>query len=222
MKPSRIFKAFVCIFWSCALSLPTYAQDTLDQVLQRLSIKNPVAISYKQTRQLQLLQSPWQGSGEIYLSTGKMIIAQQIPKQLFISITADTLEYLDTKQNIYHLKKLKGAFELPQLAVFVDLIYGQHNATSLQKKYITQFKSNTDNWYINLSDENDDDVETVELSGPNGAPANRLEMRLSDGDVTSWEFLSTTTAVNIDEKMSLIGKRIRDYKNTDQLESLNR
>ena len=220
---SRHIARFVAFFFLCTLSLMVHCQDNLDEVLQRFSVKHePVEISYKETRLMQLLRSPWQGAGEIYISAEKMIIAQQSPKKLFISITAQTLEYLDTQQNIYHVKKLNGLFKLPQMAAFVDLIYGNHNAVSLKKKYLVEFSSDSEGWRLSLSDKNDNDVERAEIFGQNGLSANKLEMLLNDGDKTTWVFIPANAGADIVEKMNLIGKMIGDHKNAAQLKSLGR
>ena len=218
----RIILSTVYVVSFLTLTLTAHSQDSFDDVLHRLKISQASEIGYTQTRQLQLLQSPWQGSGEMYLSPRQMIIAQRYPKELYILITRQTMQYLDIQQNIYHHKKLKGVFEIPQMAVFVDLIYGEYNADTLSEKYETQFSSDSNGWKISLTDKNESNVEVVDVSGLNGSPADSLEMLLVDGDRTSWQFSPTNTDENIIEKMDLIVKKIHDYKNGDRSQTADR
>ena len=222
MRLNRPSLYAVCL--SCIVSalLPAHAQDTLEDVLQRLKISQATQFDYTQTRQLALLQSPWQALGELYLSPGKMIIAQQAPEKRYILITQDTLQYLDVGQNIYHRKKLKGFFAVPQMAIFVSLIFGEHSAASLREHYATEFSSDDASWTIRLTDENDDQVEAVEISGQNGSPANSLELFLNDGDKTSWEFFPAGADENIIDQMNSITKKVREFQFIDRSSATDR
>ena len=164
-----------------------FAQDRLDGVLKRLKINQISQFNYTETRELKLLTSSWQGSGEIFLSPQRIVMAQQLPNESVLIITKAKIHYIDLKRNIHKLKKLDKPFDIPQLGMFLDLIYGEHTAKSLGEKYQTDFSSDSAHWQISLTPIGKNPINQMQIFGRTGFATNKLILLLDDGDQTTWE-----------------------------------
>lgn len=175
--------AVLCLF----VSFPVLAEDTLNAVLTRLKVMQTNEFSYIETREIQLLAAPWQAEGRMFLSPEKMLIEQRIPKQSIVLLEGESMLYVEPENKVRFAKKLEGAYALPGLGGFLQLLYGNYTPQTLAAEFNTVFLQQENRWQIVLSPKTEDVVEQMTMSGKVGNGADELVIEFIDGDASNWK-----------------------------------
>lgn len=199
-------KRFILI---CFLSVPEIsifaaAQDSLDQVLNRLKASETSRYTYTEVRNMALLQTPWQGTGVMFTSAEQMLIQQQMPKQTLVLISGNHLRYAEPERNIYLHKVLdKSAMEMGP-GVFLRFLYGNFSSTSLDNDYATQFFTTEQGWMLQLDSLEENEVKSIELKGEAGQGVNQIRLEYRDGDSTIWHLKLTLQGTPVANQLKQI------------------
>lgn len=212
LATARNKACFLGVAFCLFVSLPILAEETLSAVLTRLKVTRSNEYSYIETREIQLLSEPWQGEGRMFLSPEKMLIEQRVPKQSIVLLEGESMLYVEPKSKIRFLKKLEGAYALPGLGGFLQLLYGNYTPQTLQAEFSTVFSQQENRWQIVLSPRTEDVVQQMTMSGKVGNGANELVIKFIDGDVTHWkmnlESSGTQAKLALDE-IVLLAKSVK-------------
>jgi len=163
--------------------------DTLERVLERIHITATRHFSYRETRYLQLLATPWQATGDLYTSLQQMVIAQQAPTRVLTIIVADSMRYIEPEQGIDRNLKLNQPFAVPGMEPFMLLLYGANGQVELQQDYLIRFTNTGQRWTLQLTPRSRSPQAIVRLllSGDRGQGPDRLALEHDDGDRTEWQ-----------------------------------
>ena len=188
LQPRNTLASFL-LLTSALLPVQAVAEDTLDNVLERIRVQETRHFSYRETRTLQLLAEPWQASGDLYTSPQQMVIAQQTPTLVFTLITADRMQHIDAGQDINRSLKLGQPFAVPGMEPFMLLLYGTTGHTELEQDYVISFDSNGQRWSLQLAPRQHvkDSIIRMQLSGGSDHGPDRLVLEQADGDQTKWQ-----------------------------------
>lgn len=186
--------ASLLLLMSALLPVQAVAEDTLDNVLERIRVQETRHFSYRETRALQLLAEPWQASGDLYTSPQQMVIARQTPTPVFTLISVDRMQHIDAGQDINRSLKLGQPFAVPGMEPFMLLLYGTTGHTELEQDYVISFDSSGQRWSLQLAPRQHvkDGIIRMQLSGGSDHGPDRLVLEQADGDQTEWQlsFLS--------------------------------
>lgn len=165
------------------------AQDTLDDVLQRVRIQDNLHFSYRETRHLQLMLEPWLATGDMHLSPRQMVIAQHKPTTVTTVITRDQLTHDDSEKALHRTLMLEQPFAVPGMEPFMQLLYGTAGFSELEGDYVISFSATTDRWQLNLEPRGHikQDIVRMQLSGDSDRGADHLMLLYKDTDRTEWQ-----------------------------------
>lgn len=195
------------VAWCLSFSYSALAEETLSMVLDRLKVTQTNEFSYIETREIQLLTEPWQGEGRMFLSPEIMVIEQLTPKQSIVLLEDKSMLYVEPENKVRFAKKLEGAYALPGLGGFLQLLYGDHTPQTLEAEFNTVFTQQENRWHIVLSPKTEDVVRQMKMSGNVNKGADELTIKFTDGDATYWkmnlESSGAQTKIALDEIVQL-------------------
>ena len=165
----------------------SHADDSLSALMQRMKSNTAVRIAYQETRTLELMAQPWQGSGYMYsLPPGIMIKEQLKPERLLMGIHDDKIFYYDPMNDVRHQGDMDE--DNPQslnIAVFKALINADE--TSLRRLYQVEFFSKAQGWIMTLKPKRDSESGfSIVISGLPQQPADTIKVRQADGDLSEF------------------------------------
>jgi outer membrane lipoprotein-sorting protein len=170
-----------------------HAVDTEWEVMQRMQSDTAVRIAYQETRILELIDQPWQGSGYLYSQAPDLMIKEQLrPERVLMGIKGDRMFYFDPAANMRHRGELDAANPLSLHIAFFNALVNADIAL-LHRVYRVDFDAREQDWLMTLKPRRGDRSGlTVVISGPPGQQAERIEIRQADGDHS--EFLLSKDA----------------------------
>lgn len=165
-----------------------HAVDTEWKVMQRMQSDTAVRIAYRETRTLELIDQPWQGSGYLYSLAPDLMIKEQLqPERVLMGIKGDRMLYFDPVNNLRHRGELDAANPLSLHIAFFNALVNADVAL-LHRVYRVDFDAREQDWLMTLKPRRGDRSGlTVVITGPSGQQAERIEIRQADGDFS--EFL---------------------------------
>lgn len=179
----RLLLNFALMFGVLMFSVPSRAEDTLYDLMQRMQTKAAVRIAYTETRSLELLDSPWLGSGYLYSLPPDLMLKQQLqPERVLMAVQGQKLFYFDPNQDIRRQAELDIDNPLTlNLAVFKALVGGDE--ALLYKIYRVDFSAQEQGWMMTLKSKRSSDSDfRIVISGPAGQQAESLVITQADGD----------------------------------------
>ena len=189
-----------------------HGEENLTAVMQRIQSEGAVRIAYQETRRLELLAEPWQGSGYLYSLPPNLMIREQLkPERLLMGIKDNTMFYFDPANDIRHQSEMDE--ENPQsldIAVFKALINADE--ALLQRLYQVDFLSRQQEWRITLRPRQDRESGfKIVITGLPQQQANKIIIQQPDGDLSEIMLQKATTGDEIQATVSrlyqaLVGK----------------
>ncbi|MGR9115352.1 MAG: LolA family protein [Gammaproteobacteria bacterium] len=160
-----------------------YAEDTLSSLMQRMQSSTAVRIAYRETRTLELMERPWQGSGYMYSLPPDLMIKEQVrPERVLMGVKGDQMVYFDPGNAVRHHGEMTEDNPMTlNIAVFKALVNGDE--ALLHKLYQVEFTSAPLRWTMTLTPKQDSDSGfNIVISGLSGQQADTIEVRQADGD----------------------------------------
>jgi len=164
------------------------AEDSLSTLMQRMKSDTAVKIAYQETRLLELLDQPWQGSGFMYSLPPDLMIREQLqPQRLLMGVKADRMFYYDPVSDVRHQGEMdEGDSMSLNFAVFKALINADE--ALLLSLYQVEFSTAEQGWEMTLKNKHEmDSGFSIVVSGLPEQQANKISIKQADGD--SSEFL---------------------------------
>lgn len=164
------------------------AKDSLSTLMQRMQSETAVKIAYQETRILELMDQPWQGSGYMYSMPPDVMIREQLqPQRLLMGVKADEMFYYDPLNDVRHQGEMDEGDSLSlNLAVFKALINADE--ALLHSLYQVEFSTAAQGWEMTLKNKHEiDSGFSIVVSGLPEQQANKISIKQADGD--SSEFL---------------------------------
>lgn len=170
-----------------AISNTVIAQDTLNQVLDRLKIQQTEHYRYKEVRHIELLEDPFYAGGELYISKRRMLIIQQTPTAVYTDITESQLRYISPSNEVRHTLVLKQPYAVPGMEAFLTLLYGSVSRTDLESRYQLAFAQKSGRWVLSMTPKAKSRIKRTRLSGPEGKAPDQLKILFKDEDTIKWD-----------------------------------
>ncbi len=181
------------------------ADDSFSGVIQRMKSDVAVKITYQETRTLELMDQPWQGSGYMYsTSAGLMLREQTKPQRLLMGVDNSKMYYYSPSEHIRYQGQLNEDKQLKlNFSVFKALINADE--AMLKKIYHIEFSLKPQRWVITLKPK--EKVESgfqIIVSGLLEKKVDTIIIKQEDGDLS--EFMMTTdntsTSKQIEQSIS--------------------
>lgn len=187
-RTSTMMKAYhVLLFWLLLGLNVSYADETLTQLMERMKTDSTVKMAYQETRTLELMDHPWQGSGYMYSIPPDLMIREQLqPQHLLMAVDGDKLFYFDPENDIRHQAEMDEDNPLSlNMAVFKALINADE--ALLHAIYWVEFTSNSQRWLMHLKPRQDRDSGfKITVSGLAGQLVDTIKIQQADGDLSEF------------------------------------
>ncbi|MGR9072358.1 MAG: LolA family protein [Gammaproteobacteria bacterium] len=212
MRTNRLGRIPAAIVLILALVPPAKhasAEDTLESVLERMKPSSAVRIAYRETRYLELLAQPWNGSGYFYsLPPGVMIKEQYYPAREIMAADDGRLYYYDPVNDVRRRGEMEDGGPMAlHLAAFKALIGG--DGRLMEQLYRISFAARAETWEIALSPrEKIDPVVDILISGPAGQGAERIVVRQGDGDRSEYRLSNDGEGKAMEKKIAGLRKEL--------------
>ena len=190
-RVENVVKRYFSIFLLSLIGLAandSVAEDSLSTLMQRMKSGTAVKIAYQETRILELMEQPWQGSGYMYSMPPDLMIREQLqPQRLLMGVKADEMFYYDPINDVRHQGKMDEDDSLSlNLAVFKALINADE--ALLHSLYQVEFSTAAEGWRMTLKNKHEiDSGFSIVVSGLPCQQADKIIVKQADGD--SSEFL---------------------------------
>ena len=187
----RVVKRCFSVFLMSLIGLAandSVAEDSVSTLMQRMKSETAVKIAYQETRMLELMEQPWQGSGFMYSMPPDLMIREQLqPQRLLMGVKADAMFYYDPVNDVRHQGEMDEDDSLSlNLAVFKALINADE--ALLNSLYQVEFSSAAQGWKMTLKNKHEiDSGFSILVSGLPDQQADKISIKQADGD--SSEFL---------------------------------
>lgn len=185
------------------------ADDSLAALMQRMKSDTAVRIAYQETRTLELMEKPWQGSGYLYsLPPDIMIKEQLLPERLLMGIDGDNMFYFDPIKDVRHQGEMDGDNPLSlNIAVFKALMNADEN--SLRNQYRVVFSSEPHGWVITLKPKQDSESGfSIVIAGLPQQQADTIKVRQADGDISEFSLQKSATGDQIKNTVSRLYREL--------------
>jgi outer membrane lipoprotein-sorting protein len=179
---NKILKSTFLLFLVLSFN-NAYSKDSLSSLMQAMKSEQATRIAYKETKTLELMDQPWEGSGFMYsLPPDLMVKEQLLPKRVLMGIKGDKMFYFDQQNNFRHQGELdKNDLISLNVAVFKALINADE--ALLRNMYQVDFKSTAKGWAMNLTPKNNQELGFSTLvSGATDQQVDKISMKQADGD----------------------------------------
>lgn len=171
-------------FWAfMAPGVVGLAQDSVDQVLQRMKSASAIRIAYRETRYLELFDKPVEASGRFYGMPPDTLLKEQLkPTREIMAILNDRLYYLDVARHLSHSQR-KDPDDPMSLEITAFQALANGNRDLLNELYTISFATEPGHWYMILSGKNESkSLIRITVSGPSNEPADTIEIQEKDSD----------------------------------------
>lgn len=189
-----------CVLLAAALVADAgHAEDSLAALMQRMKSDTAVRIAYQETRTLELVDQPWQGSGYMYSLPPDIMIKEQLqPERILMGVTGEKMFYYDIKNDVRRQGEMNEDNALTlNIAVFKALINADE--ALLHNLYQVDFSAQSERWEMTLKPKQDSQTGfVIDISGRAQQQADTIKVRQRDGD--SSEFLLQKDAEGEDVK----------------------
>ena len=193
----------VCIPNIC-FSESVSALDTLELAIARMKPEAAAKIHYQETRYLELLDKPWQGSGHLFAQIpDKMIKEQRYPQREIMGINGTKMYYFDPFKQRRHQGELqhdkRASFHL---LAFLAIING--DLQILRDNFQLQFAAGKAHWKLLLTTKvlTDENNERIEISGLLGKGAERITVFMEDNERTEYRLNKIAEGVQLNKKIT--------------------
>lgn len=164
---------------------PSYAQESLPSIMARMSPKSAIRIRYQETRYMQLMDKPWQGSGYFYVNPERVMVREQIkPERELMAVQQTQMFYFNPTHNRRYQSSIDAKKPLGfQITSFQALVNG--NLARLQSLYQTSLQTNQKGWSLTLIPKQtlgDESLVRVLVAGRNGEAVQTIKLYQQDGD----------------------------------------
>ena len=186
------------------------ADETFDAVMHRMAANSAVAIPYRETKAMELLDQPWQASGVLYALAPDLMVKEQIePERVLMAVDKDTLLYFDSANEVRHQAELELANPMAvSIALFKALMTADRK--TLQTTFHAQFTTSGQRWTLLLAAEIDDEPAVqADISGTVGAFANRINITQADGDTSLITLDEPETGPQVQDKIQALAAEAR-------------
>ena len=185
------------------------AGETLESVMLRMKPQTLMKIHYQETRYLELLDQPWNGSGYFYAMPDGMVKEQWYPQREIMATKGSKMYYFDPFADVRYQGEMDGGSGIQAIA-FKGLMNG--DLSLLQQYFQTDFVSTDNDWKIILSTTNKDLAEQISkivISGIPSKPANKIEVLLSDGDRHVFQLKKQAEGTPLENKVTQLFEELQ-------------
>lgn len=160
-----------------------FAEESLTSLMQGMKSETATRIAYKETRTLELIDQPWEGSGFMYsLPPDLMVKEQLLPKRVLMGVKGDKIFYFDQEKGFHHQGELDENDPISlNIAVFKALINADE--ALLRSLYQVDFANEAKGWVMTLKPKNNSKGGFSTLvSGTTSQQIDKISMKQADGD----------------------------------------
>lgn len=178
---------FILALLICCSITTANAKESLSSLMQGMKSETATRIAYKETRTLELMDEPWEGSGFMYsLPPDLMVKEQLLPKRVLMGVKGGEIFYFDQEKGFRHQDELdkKDPISL-NIAVFKALINADKDL--LRDLYQVDFVSKSKEWMMTLTPKNKtEEGFSTTVSGKTIQKIDKISMKQADGDTSDF------------------------------------
>ena len=208
VKKSRL--KFGLMFLASLMANAGHAEDTLSALMQRMQSNTAVRIAYRETRTLELMERPWQGSGYMYSMPPDLMIKEQLkPERVLMGVKGDQMYYLDPTNDVRHQGEMDEDNPVSlNIAVFKALINADE--ALLHRLYRVEFTSEAQGWVMTLKSKQDSESGfNIVISGLAGQQADTVKVRQADGDLSEFTLRQDAAGDEVKNKVNQLYRELR-------------
>ena len=160
-----------------------FAQESINEVMERMKSTSAVSIAYRETRYLELFEKPVEASGTLYGMPPDLLIKEQrSPSREVLGVFADRYYYFNPTGEVRRTRAKDPEDPLNlHITAFQSLANG--NLSLMYDVYDVAFVSEPDRWYLILTQKNvPRSPVRITVSGPERQRADRMEIHEDNGD----------------------------------------
>jgi len=164
-----------------------YAKESLTSLMQGMKSETATRIAYKETRILELMDQPWEGSGFMYsLPPDLMVKEQLLPKRILMGVKGDKIFYFDQEKGFHHQGELDKNDPISlSISVFKALINADEDL--LHSMYQVEFASGAKSWTMTLNPKNNSERgSSTVVSGTTNQQIDKISLKQADGDMSDF------------------------------------
>ena len=177
--------------------------ETLESAIARMKPETAAKIQYQETRYLELLDKPWQGSGHLFAQVpDKMIKEQRYPQREIMGVNGTRMYYFDPFKQMRHQGELQNDKRTSfHLLAFLAIING--DLQLLRDNFQLQFAVGKAHWKLLLTAKGVTDAnnERIEINGLLGKAADRITVFMEDGERTEYRLNKIAEGVQLKKKI---------------------
>ncbi len=187
------------------LPLIAHADDSeLAELLGRIQRHGATEFSYQETRQLELVSSPWQGQGQMLSSVdGSLIKLQLLPRRIIMASTEQRMYFWDPEQKQRHSASADQAgAEAGQIALLRAIIQGR--VGELQSNYDVTAKKQGQHWSLRFTPKpelGEQGSPTIEFSGDEDKNQHQILISTPDGESTEYRMTKTAEGPEVENSI---------------------
>lgn len=183
--------------WTMAVAAE---QGDLSELIKRVRHSDSTEFRYEETRTLELAASPVQSSGYLLSGTdGRLVKLQLQPKRIIMAVVGEQMLYFDAEQKERHSMVISEAgAAAEQISVFRAMLQGQIEA--LKPRYEFSSEKHGKHWLVKVlpKPEAGDEAPSLEFSGDEDRPRQKILIRLADGESTEYRMEKTAEGKQLD------------------------
>lgn len=164
------------------------ADEALSLLMDKLKSKSAIKMSYMETREMELMDKSWQGSGNLYSMSPDIMIREQLhPKRLIMGIIGNNMFYFDPQNETRYQDEFDD--EDPKtlsIAVFKALVNADEKL--LHRLYKVEFANSEKSWAMNLKPkQNENSTLSIIVSGLTSQQANKFQITQEEGETSTFD-----------------------------------
>jgi len=187
------------------------AAENLEQIFAGFKTTRVSEMAYTEVRYMQLLAAPRKATGKMYISPGKILIAQTLPKQTIILLSGGTLLYVEPAEGVRYSKSMNGLFALPGIGEYLRILQGEASLEQVRAQYRLDLVPQNDGWMVRLTPRKPGDISQVNISGRATQGVSGLELIYADGDRTVWQMSPLLSGGPAQKKMDALVELARSF-----------
>ena len=198
----------------CSFSLGCLAQDTIENVMQRMKPETAVQIAYQETRYMDLFDKDWQGSGYLYAATPNTLLKQQLkPTIEMMAAEGSQLIYHKPTTSTYHQMQLDESNPMmASLVAFKAMLTG--NLPVLRQFYQLNFSTSESSWKLEMTakeHEPDQAALKIIMQGLSEQATNKMQVILPDGDRSLYVLSQPQQGLAIQQHMQELLQSLKSH-----------
>lgn len=206
----RWYRWLLALFAIASAAVGYAEDDTLSALMQTLRSDTAVGIAYRETRNMALLDQPWQASGYLYSMPPDTLLKQQLqPEPLLLGIKGERMYYYDPVNQVRHRGELDEDDPLTlNIGVFKALVNADE--ALLRRLYRVEFAGGDGpRWRMTLKSKREPDSGfLIEIAGNARQRPDSITITQPDGDSSVFSLQQQTSGTQVERTVERLYRQL--------------